>query len=402
MVQLLPRTGPEGTHVSHDATTPGAEVTPVSDDVDLGDVLGVPVLPPAGVARLGDRLRAGLARTHRAVAPPPARLLEAALGGLDLAALATLCRLELPDRLTRPVRVAELADELGVAADRLDRLVRYAATRGWVRLDRRGRVRPTRQTAFLRREHPGGWRAWIEFAAGPEVAAALGSLEDGLRADGDAFAAANGLPFFAWMQDHPDRHATFDRAMAAGGRMHGLLLARSLDWSTSRCVCDVGGGDGTLLGVLLGQHAHLEGVLLDLPEVVARSTPRPRLTAVGGDAFDAVPAGCDTYLFVNVLHDWDDDAAVTLLRRAAEASADAGVAGATDEAPRRIVVVESESHERPRDGLALRADLLMLALTPGGRERTTAEVAALAAAAGLRLERTLRLASGDVAHLIVL
>jgi hypothetical protein len=42
--------------------------------------------------------------------------------------------------------------------------------------------------------------------------------------------------------------------------------------------------------------------------------------------------------------------------------------------------------------------VLMAALTNGGKERTAAEFAALGSAAGLRLERTVRLASGDVAH----
>jgi hypothetical protein len=389
---------------SPSTAAPGTDT--VNDAVGPRDVLGVPALPPGSVARLGNRVRAGLARVHRAAAPPPGRLLEAALGGLELAALATLCRLELPDRLTGPVPVHRLADELGLDAARLDRLVRYAATRGWVRLDRRGRVRPTRSTAFLRRDHPGGWRAWIEFTAGAEVTAALASLDAGLRADGDAFAAANGQPFFAWMQQHPDRHATFDGAMAAGGRMHGLLLARTLDWSASSRVCDVGGGDGTLLGVLLAQHPHLEGVLLDLPEVVERAAPRPRLTAVGGDAFTAVPEGCDAYLFVNVLHDWDDEAAVTLLRRAAEALAALAATAATAATAvgagerGRVIVVESEAHARPRDDLAVRADLLMLALTPGGRERTPDEIAALAERAGLRRQGTHVLASGDVAHVL--
>jgi hypothetical protein len=369
----------------------------VNDDVGPRDVLGVATLPPGAVARLGNRLRAGIARVHRAAAPPPGRLLEAALGGLDLAALATLCRLELPDRLTGPVAVERLADELGLDPARLERLLRYAATRGWVRLDRRGRVRATRATTFLRRDHPGGWRAWIEFAAGAEVWAALGSLDEGLRVAGDAFAAANGQPFFAWMQDHPDRHATFDGAMAAGARMHGLLLARALDWSASSQVCDVGGGDGTLLGVLVAQHPHLEGVLLDLPEVVARAAPREHVTAVAGDAFAAVPEACDTYLFVNVIHDWDDEAAVTLLRRAAEALPGSDAGG---DAQGRVIVVESEAHARPRDDVAVRADLLMLALTPGGRERTIDEVAALAERAGLRRRRTQLLASGDVAHVL--
>jgi hypothetical protein len=361
--------------------------------IGVAEVLGVPVLPPARAAVLSTRVRAGLGRLHRALGPPPARVLEGALGALDLAVLAALCRLEVPDRLTRPATCAELAALCGVDAQRLDRLSRYAATRGMLKRDRRGRLRPTRVTRFLRRDHPGGWRAWVEFAAGTEVLGALAALDAGLTADGDAFAAANGAPFFRWMAEHPERHAIFDAAMAAGGRMHGLLLARALDWSASRRVCDIGGGDGALLGVLLAQHPHLEGVVLELPEVVARMPERPRVQAVAGDAFAGVPAACDTYLFVNVLHDWDDEAAATLLDRAAEAAREGGGAA-------RIVVVESAAHARPRDDLATLADGLMLALTPGGRERATAEIAALARRVDLAHEATHPLVSGDVAHVL--
>jgi hypothetical protein len=357
------------------------------------EVLGVPILPPARAAILGTRVRAGLARLHRALGPPPARVLEGALGALDLAVLAALCRLEVPERLTRPVPLGALAAACGVDAQRFDRLTRYAATRGMLKRDRRGRLGPTRVTTFLRRDHPGGWRAWVEFAAGAEVLGALATLDAGLTADGDAFAAANGAPFFRWMAEHPERHASFDAAMAAGGRMHGLLLARALDWTSSRRVCDIGGGDGSLLGVLVAQHPHLEGVVLELPEVVARTPERPGVRTLAGDAFAEVPASCDTYLFVNVLHDWDDAAAVALLGRAAEAVRASGVSA-------RIVVVESEAHARPRDDLATLADGLMLALTPGGRERTSAEIVALAGQVELTLERTHRLASGDVAHVL--
>jgi hypothetical protein len=357
------------------------------------EVLGVPVLPPAPAAILGTRVRAGLARLHRALAPPPARILEGALGALDLAVLAALCKLEVPERLTRPITCAALADACGVDVHRFDRLTRYAATRGMLKRGRGGRLRPTRVTTFLRRDHPGGWRAWVEFAAGAEVLGALAALDAGLTADGDAFAAANGAPFFRWMAAHPDRHASFDAAMAAGGRMHGLLLAGALDWNSSRHVCDIGGGDGALLGVLVARHPHLEGVVLELPEVVARLPERAGVRAVAGDAFAGVPAGFDTYLLVNVLHDWDDAAAARLLRRVADA-ARGSVASA------RIVVVESEAHARPRDDLATLADGLMLALTPGGRERTTAEIVALAREVELSLERTHPLVSGDVAHVL--
>jgi hypothetical protein len=354
--------------MSRDPATASAPTAPrhgrQPDALGPREVLGVPLVPPSTATRLAARTRAGLARLHRAVAPPPARVLEAALGGLDPAAMAVLCRLDVPDHLSEPTTVGRLAGELGVDPARLDRLLRYAATRGWLRLDRRGRIRPTRVTAFLRRGHPGGWRAWVEFVAGSDISAALAALDAGLQADGDAFAAANGAAFFELMQTTPDRHTIFDAAMAAGGRMHGLLLAHTLDWSKRRRVCDVGGGDGAVLAVLLAREPQLEGVLLDLPEVVARAPRRAGITPVAGDAFVSVPPGCDTYLLVNVLHDWGDDDALRLLRRTAEAAA-AAPPGAV--AP-RIVVVVSEAHR--------------------------------VQSAGLRLRRTHHLASGDVAHIL--
>lgn len=122
----------------------------------------------------------------------------------------------------------DLAAAVGADPGTLELLVRYGATRGWLRLDRRGRVRPTAVTAFQRREHPGGWRAWADFAGGDEVGRAVARLSAASGAD--PFAAANGAPFFEWMAAHPERAAAFDAAMAAGGRMHALALAGALRW----------------------------------------------------------------------------------------------------------------------------------------------------------------------------
>jgi C-methyltransferase len=353
------------------------------------EILGVPALPPAAVSSLVDRLRAGVAGLHRRLAPPPVQVLEGLFGALDHAALGALCRLGVPDRLEGPVPLAELAERVDADPEVVRRLVAYAAARSWLRIDRQGRVRPNRTTRFLRRDHPGGWRAWVEFACGTEVSSALARLADDPRA-ADAFTAANGASFFEWYLAHPDRHGTFDAAMAAGGRLHGLALSKAIDWPAGSRVCDVGGGTGALLRVLLDRHPGLRGVLFDLPPVVARAPDHHRIDAIGGDAFAALPPGCDTYLFVNVLHDWDDDAVVGMLSHVAST----GGGGA------RAVVVEAERRARPSDGIAARTDLLMLALAPGGRERSTLELAHLADRAGLALHRSIPLASGDLAHIM--
>ena len=372
----------------------------VPDEARLGpamnvrDVLGLPLLPPAWVVGPILRLRATMSRVLRAGDPAPVRILEGLQGVLDTAALVTLCRLGVPERLTERMDVEVLASDLGVDAARLGRLVRYAAARGWVGLDRHGRVRPKPVMTFLHADHPGGWRSWVEFMGGEEVLAAIGMLDAGMREHGDPFATALGAPFFDWMQQHPERHAAFDAAMAAGGRLHGLMLAHSLDWPSNQTVCDVGGGTGALLETLLGAHPHLRGVLFELPQVIERAPPSDRMTLVGGDAFAEVPAGCDTYLLVNVLHDWSDSDATRLLATVATAM------GSEDADRSRVIIVEGRTDPRARDEFTARTDLLMFALTAGGRERTGTEFAELASAVGLRLEHSVRLPSGTVAHVL--
>jgi SAM-dependent methyltransferase len=172
--------------------------------------------------------------------------------------------------------------------------------------------------------------------------------------------------------------------------MHALGLAAVLGWSAGERVCDVGGGTGDLLATLLDLEPELEGTVLDLPDVVARAVHHPRLAAVGGDAFEHVPPGFDTYLLVNVLHDWDDDDSLRILGRVAEAAGPDA----------RIVVVDSDRTVVPRADIAVSADVLMAALTDGGKERTTEEFAALGRAVGLRLAASHHLPSADRAHVL--
>ena len=355
--------------------------------VRAADVVGVPLLPPAGATAGVERARAWIGAAHRALVPPPVRILDAMLAPLDAAVLGAICSLGLPDALHGRVTMTELAERVGIDADRLTRLVRYAHTRGWVRLDRKERVRPTRVTRFLRREHPGGWSGWVEFASHADVLGALAVLGSDPRA-ADPFAIANGASFFEWCTAHSERQAAFDAAMAAGARMHALVLSSALDWSATRRVCDVGGGTGELVRVLLSAHPQLEGVVTEIPTVAARVQPVERLSVRSADAFEFAEPDCDRYLFVNVLHDWSDDDAVRLLttvRRVAPVHSE-------------VVVVEGEKRERPVPGIALSTDLLMMALTPGGRERTTHEISAIGERSGWKHHRSIALASGDYAH----
>ena len=142
---------------------------------------------------------------------------------------------------------------------------------------------------------------------------------------------------------------------------------------------DVGGGRGGLLQAVLRRHSHLRGTLFDQPAVVAPVAVPPelegRFAVAAGDFFATVPAGADAYLLKHILHDWGDEACLTILGHIRASLAPGG----------RVLILEQliPPGNDPAPGKLL--DLNMLVMTEGGRERTPAAYEQLLESAGLRL-----------------
>ena len=95
-----------------------------------------------------------------------------------------------------------------------------------------------------------------------------------------------------------------------------------------------------------------------------------------------MPAGGDAYILRNIIHDWQDEEAVTILAACRRAMTDGA----------RLVLVERQLPDDPRAAPPVfLADLEML-VNVGGRERTTEEYAALFERSGLEA-RTISLGS---------
>ena len=198
------------------------------------------------------------------------------------------------------------------------------------------------------------------------------------------------MPFFTYLSENEAAESAFTGAMAAGSRIQGMLVAEAIDLSDARQVCDVGGGSGSVLAHLLRVHPHLTGSVLDLPglerdaeAVFAAAGVSDRARFVGGNFFDAVPERCDVYTLFAVIHDWDDERCATILgciRRAMSADG-------------RILVIEGMMPEHDQEHFLKTADMLMLVLGDGGRERTKREFDVLWRRAGLRARKTTTLAS---------
>jgi hypothetical protein len=207
---------------------------------------------------------------------------------------------------------------------------------------------------------------------------AYGALIDTVRTGKPGIELATGGGFFDYLGRHPEEHRIFDEAMTAKslGQIGGVLAA--YDFSGFRTIGDIGGGAGHLLAAVLEQAPEAQGVLFDLPSVVARAsgTPHPRIRYVGGSFFeDAIPA-CDAYLMMTVLHDWSDAESVQILASIRK-SAPAGA---------RLLLIEAVIGLSPGFDFGKDLDIEMLVMT-SGRERTEAEWRQVLADGGWRLSR---------------
>lgn len=157
------------------------------------------------------------------------------------------------------------------------------------------------------------------------------------------------------------------------------------DFADRRLIVDVGGGHGALLAAVLAQAPDAEGVLFDLPSVIDGAGSlldaagvRGRCALTGGSFFDSVPDGGDAYLLKTIVHDWDDESSLSILRNVRTAIADGG----------KLLLFEMVLPEGapPHPGMLL--DLEML-VHPGGRERTATEYADLLSRADFRQTRVI-------------
>lgn len=332
---------------------------------------------------------------HRRRQPAEA-LLRLLTGAWTTQALATFARLEVADAMDeeRGVDAAELACHVGAFAPNLATLLRYLTMLGVVSEGRDG-FRLTETGGLLRADAEGSMRPLALMYGGPfyESFAGLGHT---VRTGQVAFEQCFGENHFDHFARDPELAELFDQSMAAGARMFDPLpahpvLTAAADGAT---VVDIAGGNGELLGRILSAHPRLHGVLLERPHTV--ETARRLLGAAGHTArctfragdFADVPAGGDVYVLSRVLHDWDDDRCLEILRHCAGAMTDTA----------DLLVVE---RVLPADGsasLATAWDLHMMC-NVGGRERRADHYARLFADAGLTLvDRTPLPLDGSVLH----
>jgi hypothetical protein len=243
--------------------------------------------------------------------------------------------------------------------------------------------------AALKSGAPGAARATIMTLAGDWQWDAWRQFDHCLKTGKSGVEKAHGQQLFQFLGSHAEEAADFGEAMVGRHGHQPPIIAAAYDFAQFDTLVDVGGGTGNLLTTILQANPKLHGVLYELPHVISEAKKRvierglaERCVLVAGDFFKDVPSGRDGYLLSHILHDWQDEESIAILRRIRQAMAPNG----------KLLIVEMvlPPGDAPHEGKIL--DLLMLTVT-GGVERTADEFGKIVAAAGFRLARVVTTAT---------
>jgi SAM-dependent methyltransferase len=310
------------------------------------------------------------------------QLLDLLGGYMRTQALVSAVQLGIPDLVgDQPRDVDDLAAEADAHAPSLYRLLRLLASLGvFAEASPRSFV-ATPLSDGLRADAPQSLRyVALTFGAAPyrAWAGALHSFQTGEPAFDQVF----GMPYFAFLEQHPQLGDNFDRAMASGAQARVAALG-GYDWNGVSTVADIGGGTGSLLGTVLEANPRLRGIVFDLPHVAAKARASleeagldERCQVVPGDFFTDPLPEADAYLLANILHDWDDDRALAILRNCHRSAAEDG----------RLLLLENVIPDDDEPSWAKQLDLHMLVML-GGKERSESEWRELLDEAGFQLVR---------------
>jgi hypothetical protein len=324
----------------------------------------------------------------KGAAAKPTDIIRRMAGGFAATqVLNTAAKLAIADHLAAgPCSSATLTSVLAVHPEALYRFLRLMVVLELLAEEADGGFALTPLGQLLRADHPESMRDLILYWGQINYPTAQ-AMEHSVRTGTPAFDKVFGAPFFEYFARHLENGRLFNGVMAeiTRGHMPAIIAAAAATacsaFARAKTVVDVGGGTGLLLATILSAHQHLRGVLLDTPAVIddARSGLEKftdRLDLIAGDILAGpLPRYRDLYLLSNVIHDWDDARAITILRNCRKAmTADA-----------RLLVIEKIMPSRVADSPDTVADDFAMLLLTGGKERTAQEYRGLLEIAGLQI-----------------
>lgn len=293
---------------------------------------------------------------------------------------------ELADVLAEgQLSVTELAERTDTDPVQLGKVLRLLVEEGVFREVDPDVFANSRLSELLRRDVPRSQYAMARLVGSPWLWNAWSKLGDGLATGKPGFELEFGMTLWQYLAGHPEAGKIFNGAMNSFSEaLSDLVAAAYPEFANHRVVADLGGGTGTYIEAILRAYPDIErGVLVDLPPVIDQARSRTdlqdlfgadRLRTHAGDFFAAVPGDVDLYVVKQVMHSWNDEAVIRLLRQTKQASPTAGF-------------VAAEFVRDAKTSRFVKNFDLVMSVTMNGNVRTEAEYARVFEEGGYQLTR---------------
>ncbi|HVF27640.1 MAG TPA: methyltransferase [Pyrinomonadaceae bacterium] len=314
--------------------------------------------------------------------PPEAVLMQMVMNVFVSQAISVAAKLGLADLLAeKPQTVAALAAATGTHERALYRLLRALASAGVFAETGPKVFSLTPLAETLRRNTPNSLRDAAIFMGEDWHWRVYGDMLYSVQTGSTAWGHVHGTEVFDYFRQNPEQSEIFNRAMT-NMSLHAVpAVVEAYDFSGFRKLVDIAGGHGLLLAGVLRANPNVRGILFDLPhvteganQILKEEEVADRVEISVGDFFESVPAGADAYMMKHIIHDWDDERSLKILRNIHRAISADG----------KVLIIETVIPAGNDPHLGKLADLEML-VSPGGVERTEEEFRELLAQAGFRL-----------------
>jgi hypothetical protein len=316
--------------------------------------------------------------------------MQMAGGAFISQAVSVAAKLGLADLLAaKPQPISELAAATKMHERSLYRLLRCLASVGVFAETDPHVFSLTPLAEPLRKDAPNSVRDLLIFMGEPWHWQVYGEMLYSVETGKPAWGRVHGAEVFDYFGQHPAEAETFNRAMTNLSLMAIPAIVGAYDFKGIRTLADIAGGHGLLLSGILKANPELKGLLFDLPQVLEGATAllekegvAERVEMKRGSFFEAVPAGADAYLMKHIIHDWDDERSLTILKNIHRAMPAHG----------KLLLVEMVITNGNEPHFGKVQDMEML-VSPGGIERTESEYRELLRQAGFELTRIIPTAS---------
>jgi hypothetical protein len=195
-----------------------------------------------------------------------------------------------------------------------------------------------------------------------------GTLDEGLITGLPQNEAKYGGNLFSEVYADPDKLLEFVNAMSGIQMGNFMAFAQQFDFSRYKTLTDVGGAAGLLCLMVATHQPHMSCTSFDLPPVepIANNTIQhfklsDRVKTAAGDFFESPIPPADLVVMGNILHDWDEETKLRLMKKAFDAIPEGGA----------FVAIEGIiDDERKKNAFGLMMSLNMLIETGKGFDYT--------------------------------